>query len=135
MTTTPILDTRSFPLVWLRPPARPLDTEEAKALIDGLIRLLDGERPYVIISEGGSPALPREAERSFALWFKSDRDRLARLCGGMAMVIPPGPAHDDAVRQVAKAAAAYPYPVAVIPDTDTAMAWAHSRLERTAPRS
>lgn len=133
MTTTPILDTRSFPLVWLRSPARPLDAEEAKALIAGLIRLLDGERPYVIISEGGSPTLPRDEERSFALWFKSDRDRLARLCGGMAMVIPPGPAHDAAAQQVAKATAAYPYPVAVIPDTDTATAWAHSRLERIDP--
>lgn len=131
--TTPILDTRSFPLVWLHSPARPLDADEVKALITGLTGLLDDEHPYVIINDGGPLALPRDEERAFALWFKGNRDRLARVCAGMAIVIPPGPAHDDTARQIIKATAAYPYVVTVVPDTETAVAWAHGRLEQVTP--
>lgn len=131
--TTPIFDTRSFPLVWLHSPARPLDADEAKGLITGLTGLLDDERPYVIINDGGPLALRVDEERAFVLWFKGNRERLARLCNGMVMVIPPGPAHDDTARQIIRATAAYPYVVTVVPDTETAVAWARDRLDRVTP--
>ncbi|GAB3119011.1 hypothetical protein [Novispirillum itersonii] len=123
-------DTSRFPLVILPAAPAPLSEADSTALIATLTTLLEDGRPYVLIAENGPPPLCDAGTRAFTHWFRQERDRLHRLCRGMVMLLPAGPAVAAAEQQVARMTAApgWPYPVVVHTTADSARAWAEARL-------
>lgn len=63
--------------------------EDAQEYLHALRRVETRERPFAMLSIiGVAGAFSVEDEREQALWFKRSRDRMNRLCRGMAVVRP-----------------------------------------------
>lgn len=124
-------DTTEDPFLWMRLSGVVTPGDEADYL-RALALLQDRRAPFGLISviDIESGEVSQETRRAQALWFKQNRERLARLCFGLVRVRPqidPGQNDDNFVR-------AMPFPTQRVLTEDDALPLLHNWFEERKQR-
>ena len=105
-------DCRQDPILWMRLTGEVTEEDDAD-YAEALAMLAARRRPFGLVNLvdicGGSAIL--SLRRRQAIWFKAERDKLARLCVGLVRVRPklsPTHAEEDKLAQV------LPFPTALV---------------------